>query len=249
MKKTLYALFAILLLVACNKKNSVNNTEDVDDPQNPQTASIVGNWSCSKVVEYEVGEAPEEDYDVSIYVSCKSDHTFTMTYNGYPNNGTWTLEKKILTLFNAGTDVKSVFTVIKLTAEDLVLRQYADLEEDEYEEFYFKRVPSDTPVTGDNELDGTKWAGVALQTNVKFSFVDDECYIVMSGYVNCTAVASYKVSSPDVYVTILQLTGDTDGQLAVGDVIAGTFSLAAKQMVVNMVLYGEPREIILTQTN
>ncbi len=249
MKKTLYAALALLLFASCNKSNTVNNTEDVDHPQQgQQTASIVGNWSCNKAVEYEPGEEPEEDYGVSIYVSCKSDNTFTMTYNGAPNSGTWTLKSNVLTLYNEGTSVISVFTVIKLTAQELVLRQYADEEEGEYEEFYFKRVSTPEPSTNTNDLDGTKWAGVALQTNVEFSFIDDECYLVLSGYANCTAVGTYKTSSPDVYVTLTKITGDSDGQLKVGDVISGKYDLSAKQMTVKIVLYGELREIQLYQT-
>lgn len=98
-----------------------------------------------------------------------------------------------------------------------------------------------------NELDGTKWEGRALETDVSVSFVGDECYIILSGYANGSGVGSYKVSSPDVFITITRLNGSSDGQLHVGDVLNGTYNLSTKKMTVRIVLYGDTREIVLSR--
>ena len=100
-----------------------------------------------------------------------------------------------------------------------------------------------------NELDGTKWAGRAFDTNVAASFVGDECYITLTGYANGAGVGIYKVSAPDVFITITRLSGSSDGQLHVGDIITGRYDLTLQKMTVNIVLYGSAREIILYKTN
>ena len=102
---------------------------------------------------------------------------------------------------------------------------------------------------GSNALDGTKWAGRAFDTNVSASFVGNECYITLSGYANGAGVGTYKVSEPDVFITITRLSGSSDGQLHVGDIITGKYNLVSQKMTVNIVLYGSAREIILYKSN
>ena len=102
---------------------------------------------------------------------------------------------------------------------------------------------------GSGTLDGTKWEGVAFETNVSVSFVGEECYIVLSGYASGAGVGTYKVSSPDVFITITRLSGSTDGQLHVGDIITGKYNLKTKKMTASIVLYGSSREITLFKTN
>jgi len=100
-----------------------------------------------------------------------------------------------------------------------------------------------------NDLDGTKWTGKVLQTNIEASFIDDECYIIMSGYANGVIRGSYKVSSPNVFITVTNVTGDADGQVKVGDVLSGTYDIKAKTMTIRMQLYGSMQTVTFTQTD
>ena len=103
--------------------------------------------------------------------------------------------------------------------------------------------------TPKNELDGTVWTGVAALTTVTVSFVGDECRIVLTGYANGSAVGSYTIDASNVSVTITGVSGSSDGQLQVGDVINGTFDLSTKKMTVSIALYGRPYQITLDKSN
>lgn len=98
-----------------------------------------------------------------------------------------------------------------------------------------------------SDLDGTKWAGTIELTDIEASFVDEECYITMSGYAVGTIRGAYKESKPNFFVTVINVTGDADGQVKVGDTISGTYDLRTKTMTVQITLYGSPQTIILTK--
>lgn len=109
----------------------------------------------------------------------------------------------------------------------------------------------DTPTTPTttNDLDGTKWQAKVEKTDVEASFIDDECYLTMSGYANGVIRGSYKTSSPNVFITVTHITGDADGQVEVGDVISGTYDIKAKTMSIKMRLYGSMQTIIFTMAD
>lgn len=96
-------------------------------------------------------------------------------------------------------------------------------------------------------LAGTTWKGSALLTNVIVSFTKEECTILLSGYVNGTGIASYEASQSTFTATIKNTQGSSDGQLNVGDVITGSFSIEEDKMDIDITLYGEKSTIHLTQ--
>ncbi len=96
-------------------------------------------------------------------------------------------------------------------------------------------------------LAGTTWKGSALQTRVAVSFTKEECTILLSGYVNGTGIASYEATQSTFTATIKNTQGSSDGQLNVGDVITGTYSIENDTMDINIVLYGEKTTIHLSQ--
>ena len=96
---------------------------------------------------------------------------------------------------------------------------------------------------GDDFLEGTRWSGRALETDVTVTFYDDECSIVLSGYVNGAGVGTYTANKTSLVVTITRLSGDNDNQLHVGDIITGTYT--ASKMHIRVLLYGEYRDITL----
>ena len=96
-------------------------------------------------------------------------------------------------------------------------------------------------------LAGTTWKGSALQTKVVVSFAKEECTILLSGYVNGTGIASYEATQSTFTATIKNTQGSSDGQLNVGDVVTGTYSIEDDTMDIDIVLYGEKSTIHLSQ--
>ena len=100
-----------------------------------------------------------------------------------------------------------------------------------------------------SELEGTKWRGEVLETNVTALFSDESCTITTTGYVSGKAAGTYETSKSTFKMTVKTTSGDFDGQLEKGDVIRGTYNLDKGSMDITLFLYGREMEFTLKKVN
>ena len=100
-----------------------------------------------------------------------------------------------------------------------------------------------------SELEGTKWKGEVLDTNVTATFTDESCTIAATGYVTGKAAGTYETSKSTVKITVKTTSGSFDGQLEKGDVIYGTYDLNKGYIDITLYLYGREMEFRLYKAN